>query len=459
MLYILQRNCSFMKNLYYPWIFPYRCLEKAYKACKRIQKIKKNYFLYKSLLLSSKRSWQSIPFYTNTELNNSVFIIYLSLFEYRISLYLINLFNFFRLTIFDQFINFFFEDTISQSKSYKKVFKTNLIFKDTIEEKEFIRKINRKLFWIEATLNDLHIWKRYYLFPFSLSSNLREDNNDYSISEKKPTGLVTIAYESIGFLPRSITRTFSRFKAELTNESSSLILQEFRLAKYQALASLQYIGCLIIIPLVISIFSQKCFSEPWINSWWNRYQSQIFMTSFQEEKALEKLQEIEELFWLDKIMANSSFETQSQNVNSEIHQQTIELVQNYNDDGIQILSHLLTDVIYFITLSVLFILGKERLIILNSWAQELFYSLSDTMKAFFILLLTDLCIGFHSPHGWEILISSCFEHFGFVHNKRVISCFVSTFPVILDTIFKYLIFRHLNRISPSIVATYHTMNE
>lgn len=447
-----------MKNLPYWQIVPYKYLEKAYKASKRIEKIKKNYFLYKNMLFSSKRSWQSILFYTNTELNNSVFIIYLSLFKYKIGLSFINSFHFFKFIVLNKFESFFFEDKILEYKSYKnKALRIGVSFTDN-SEKALIRKINRKLAWIEATLNDLYVWRRYYLFTFSTSIDSK-DENEYALLGMKKPGLTTISYESIGLLPRSITRTLSRFKAELTNQSSSLVLQEFRLAKYQALASLQYIGCLIIIPLLISFFSQKCFSEPWIHNWWNNNQSQIFLTSFQEEKALEKLQEIEELFWLDKIIANSSFTIQSQNLTGEIHQQTIELVKNYNDDSVKTISHLSTDIIYFITLSSFLILGKERLVILNSWVQELFYSLGDTMKAFLILLLTDLCIGFHSPHGWELVISSCLEHFGFVHNKRVISCFVSTFPVILDTVFKYLIFRHLNRISPSIVATYHTMNE
>jgi uncharacterized membrane protein YraQ (UPF0718 family) len=446
------------KNLPYWRTLPYQCLEKAYKAGKRIRKIKKNYFLYKNMLFSSKRSWQSILLYTNTELNNSVFIIYLSLLEYKIGSLSINFFLFSRLIVSNMFQKFFYENKFLNDKSSgKKEFQTRVIFTDN-SEKVLIKKINRKLAWIEATLNDLYIWKRYYLFtsPISIDS---KGESEYSLLGIERSGLTIISYESIGLLPRSITRTLSRFKAELMDQSSSLVLQEFRLAKYQALASLQYVGCLIIIPLSISILSQKCVSEPLINHWWNNYHSQIFLTSFQEEKALEKLQEIEELFWLDKIMANSSFSLQSQNLTREIHQQTIELVQNYNDDSIETISHLLTDIIYFVTLGGSFILGKERLVISNSWVQELFYSLSDTMKAFFILLSTDLCIGFHSPHGWEIVISSCLEHFGFVHNKRVISCFVSTFPVILDTVFKYLIFRHLNRISPSIVATYHTMNE
>nr|YP_009667909.1 chloroplast envelope membrane protein [Radula japonica]QCW58684.1 chloroplast envelope membrane protein [Radula japonica] len=450
-----------MKYSYYWWIIPYNYLEKAYRAGKRIQKIKKNHLLYKrNILFSSKKSQQFIPFYTNTELNNSIFIIYLSLFEYKISSYLIKVFFVLRFLISDRFFGFFFKYKKSKSKSYKKTFKSYLIFTDLIG-KELIRKSNRKLAWIEATLNDLYIWKHYYLFP-SLSFFYKKNTEYCFLSETKDSGFAAIAYESIGFLPRSIKRTFSRFKTELINQSNSLaLLQEFRLVKYQALVSLQYIGCLIFIPLAISLLVQNYFLEPWINYWWNSYQSQIFLTSFQEEKALKKLQQIEELFWLDKIIARSTFETQSKNLLNDdiIHKQTVELVQNCNKDGIETISHLLTDIIYFITLGCLFILGKKRLSILNSWIQELFYSLSDTMKAFFILLLTDLCIGFHSPHGWEIVISSCFEHFGFVHNERVISCFVSTFPVILDTIFKYLIFRHLNRISPSIVATYHTMNE
>ena len=173
---------------------------------------------------------------------------------------------------------------------------------------------------------------------------------------------------------------------------------------------------------------------------------------------MKHLQEVEELLWLDIVMTNNSAQN-LQDFSTEIHNQTIRLVNEYNLNSIQILLHLVMDFVSLISITLILTWGKKRLAILNSWVQELFYSLSDTMKAFFILLLTDLCIGFHSPHGWEILIGLLLEHLGFAHNKHVISCFVSTFPVVLDTVFKYWIFRHLNRISPSIVVTYHTMNE
>ena len=486
---------------------PYRSLERAYKASKKIQYIKKDYISYKNRILSSRRSLQAIMLYINTNLNNCLFIIYWSLLEYRISLIFLkiiknliliisNFFNSFFYKIINYFLVFFefiqqfvlfpqfaFFDFFKKKLNisffspkqflekikhkfkktrinYKKEFHFNFFFiSNNLIKNDFkkIREMNKKLAWIEASLNDLDTWKHSYsFFSFLKKKNLK---NPLSYIHFEKMNFTTAAYESIGLVPRSITRTLSRFQAELTGQSTSLVLQDFQIARYQALASLQYMLFLLFFPWGLSIFFKFLFLEPWLKTWWNTYQFQIFINSFQEEIALKRLQQIEELVWLDKIMGNSLKELLSQDLNIEIHKKTIQLVKTYNENSLNTVLQLLTDIIYFIILSASFVLGKQRLTILNSWIQELFYSLSDTMKAFFILLLTDLCIGFHSPHGWEIVIGSFFEHLGFAHNKHIISCFVSTFPVILDTVFKYWIFRHLNRISPSIVATYHTMNE
>ena len=121
--------------------------------------------------------------------------------------------------------------------------------------------------------------------------------------------------------------------------------------------------------------------------------------------------------------------------------------------------HFSTNIICFFILSGYSILGNQELILINSLVREFIYNLSDTIKAFSILLLTDLCIGFHSTRGWELIMGFVSKDFGFAQNDQIISGLVSTFPVILDTIFKYWIFRYLNRISPSLVVIYHSMND
>nr|WP_298908966.1 hypothetical protein [uncultured Nostoc sp.] len=87
------------------------------------------------------------------------------------------------------------------------------------------------------------------------------------------------------------------------------------------------------------------------------------------------------------------------------------------------------------------------------------YGLSDSAKAFLIILFTDIFVGFHSPDGWEVLLEGLAEHLGLPASRNTIFFFIATFPVILNTIFKYWIFRYLSRLSPSALATLKEMDE
>jgi lipoprotein signal peptidase len=51
------------------------------------------------------------------------------------------------------------------------------------------------------------------------------------------------------------------------------------------------------------------------------------------------------------------------------------------------------------------------------------------------------------------------DRFGIAENEDFIFLFVATVPVLLDTLIKYWIFRYLNKVSPSTVATYHSLIE
>nr|YP_010505361.1 chloroplast envelope membrane protein [Chrysosplenium kiotense]UXE34077.1 chloroplast envelope membrane protein [Chrysosplenium kiotense] len=198
--------------------------------------------------------------------------------------------------------------------------------------------------------------------------------------------------------------------------------------------------------------------ESGVTNWWNTRQSKMFLNEIQEKNILEKFIELEELFLLNEMIKEYP-ETHLQKLSLGIHNETIQLIKMHNEDRIHTILHFSTNIICFLILSGYSILGNEELVILNSWVQEFLYNLSDTIKAFSILLLTDLCIGFHSPHGWELMLGSVYKDFGFAHNDQIISGLVSTFPVILDTILKYWIFRYLNRVSPSLVVIYHSMND
>lgn len=229
------------------------------------------------------------------------------------------------------------------------------------------------------------------------------------------------------------------------------------MSKKKAFTPLLYLASIVFLPWWISLSFNKCL-ESWVINWWNTSQSETLLNYIQEKHVLERFIEFEELFLLEEMKKEYS-ETYIKKPSIEIHKEMIQLVSTYNEYNLHILLHFSTNLICFSILSGYFILGNEELMILNSWAQEFLYNLSDTTKAFSIILVTDLGIGFHSTHSWELLISSVYNDFGLAHKDQIISGLVSTFPVILDAIVKYWIFDYLNRVSPSLVVIYHSMNE
>ena len=293
---------SFKSSLVCQWLLntPDRALERAYNASKRIRNVQTDYVCYKQQF-PLKSSWYNISLYMDTVLEEVSSQIYWALLEFQVSQFVLY-------KIRSMLVNKNWNPLIQQN--------VDIILSDIIIYPIFVRytdfpqislqHITRKLAWIEAALTDLNVFK-YKSCQFSASiiyyKNVLPTVFFSTVTNIIPKG---VAYESVGLVPRSITRTLLRFQTELAGRSSSLVLPEFRLAKYQATASVQYMICLIFLPWLFSIFCKMFILQPLIESWWNTAQFQIFFNTSQEQKALRRLQEIEELLWLDIVIASAS---------------------------------------------------------------------------------------------------------------------------------------------------------
>jgi hypothetical protein len=112
-----------------------------------------------------------------------------------------------------------------------------------------------------------------------------------------------------------------------------------------------------------------------------------------------------------------------------------------------------------VTFLALIYFGRQQMITLKSLIDRVFVGLNDATKVYLIILFTDMFVGYHSSHGWEVLLEGIAEHFGLPSDRNAIFLFIATVPVMMDATFKYLIFNYLTRKSPSAVAVYRTMNE
>jgi hypothetical protein len=147
------------------------------------------------------------------------------------------------------------------------------------------------------------------------------------------------------------------------------------------------------------------------------------------------------------------------NIQQRYQEKTIELAQRYNDQSIEAITNFFGDVVSLASLFYLLYALEIQMNITKSFLLEVFFGLDDSKKSLFILLVTDLLVGYHSSNLWELFFSLIFHHYGLPESQTGIFLLVATLPVLLDVLFKYLIFRHLNRSSPATVATYHAMIE
>lgn len=287
----------------------------------------------------------------------------------------------------------------------------------------------------------------------SRSQLLRSILSASSVKTHKP-----LAFEKTGIIPRSIPRTFDRLRRELLPSSEDLVVQEFRISRYQTLTSLKFLASLIWLPCIVSWLMRIWVLEPAITVFWNQYQTQIFLHRSQEERALSDMRAFQEKVYFEVLVGEAPDPTPDV-LQARIQAKARDLAEVSNQNSIDSLTNLGSDILAAVTLVCMLSLEKTKIAVLKSFLDELIYSLNDATKAFFLILVTDVFVGFHSTHGWEVVLELLFAHFGFPESKKFIFMFVATFPVLLDTVFKYWIFRYLNHISPSTVAVYHNMNE
>nr|AYC63956.1 Envelope membrane protein [Flabellia petiolata] len=275
-------------------------------------------------------------------------------------------------------------------------------------------------------------------------------------------------FEQIGLIPRSIVRTFQRFIKQVGLQTDLFAIYEFRVSRYIAIASLQCFFFLIVCPWVFQFFVKFFIFNIFIES----PPKEIFLNFNQQERAFSQIQTFSQQLYFDTLLESFKIikekpefltlaEFHEPNIQQTYQTYFLKCANFYNKQSISIITNWILDFTTLLFFSFLLVFSTPQILILKTFFIESLLSLSETTKCFFLIFFLDLLVGFHSSKSWEIFLQFVIEHFGFQinHNQNFIAFFISTFPVLLDTIFKYWIFRYLNKISPSTVATYQAMIE
>lgn len=446
------------------WFFntPERALDEAYKAALMIQAIEDEHFDGKKISADSGEYSDSVISYFEADLKKYLKTIKIRLVEFRSS----------RSVFLNSEQKKLDANLANPSSPYFPL--DNEQQSIIIEKLDFIDKIIKKYTEPEPLAKSL--------IPLSQTQNkqiIQSNSNQALIGETKteprslqqgfitkeskdrkeePIPDIETVSDKTGVLPRSILRTFSRLQQELDPKAEEEVVRNFRNSKLKTIISLKFILTLIIVPILTHQIAKTFIVGPIVDHFRVEHQERIFLHYELEEEAFSKLRRFEEELKFRNLIGLAP-EMSQQEMEEQVKEKARELAEEFREEGNNAIKNIFADLLSILGFAFVIVTSKQEIVILKSFIDDLIYGLSDSAKAFIIILFTDIFVGFHSPHGWEVILSGISRHLGLPENHEFIFLFIATFPVILDSVFKYWIFRYLNRVSPSAVATYRNMNE
>jgi len=264
--------------------------------------------------------------------------------------------------------------------------------------------------------------------------------------------------ESTGLLPRSILGTFTKIQRDLDPRSEQEYVSNYRNSKLKTSISVKFILTLIIVPVLTQQLSKAFVIRPLMDKFIPTEHKVLFINQDLQKEALEKLDRFQRGLEFQVFIGNAP-ELSLAEKEEKLKEKAKEIAEEYEVLSNNAIENIIADLLSIVTFVIVLLNNKKNIAIIKSFIDDIAYGLSDSAKAFIIIIFTDIFVGFHSPHGWEVVLERTFAHLGLAENRDFTFLFIATFPVVLDSIIKYWIFRYLNRISPSAVATYKNMNE
>ncbi|XP_056174806.1 chloroplast envelope membrane protein isoform X3 [Syzygium oleosum] len=136
---------------------------------------------------------------------------------------------------------------------------------------------------------------------------------------------------------------------------------------------------------------------------------------------------------------------------------SLELRDEWRLENRRAFANIWSDMVFGISLFLILYFNQSKVSLLKFTGYKIINNISDTGKAFLIILITDICLGYHSESGWQTLLEVIVEHYGVEVDQSAITFFVCLIPVIIDACVKLWLFKFLPRLSPKVSNIFQEM--
>jgi CemA family len=435
---------------------PERALDQAYRAALKIKAIEDEHFNGEKISTKSRNYGNNTISYFKSDLNKYLNIIRVRLGEFKTS---------------RSFVALYSPENVNELNGRGRINLERSEEFDIESQAILIEKLNFIDEIIAKYSRSNSVDRSVSLIPLSqnqvvpsnperqVSTNTdRERSQGWQREAISQNNSLESMSDKTGAVPRSIIRTVNRIQKELDPKAEEEVVKKFRNSRDKTIISIKFILTLIIVPILTQQIAKTFVVGPIVEKYRSHIEPVEFLNINLEEEFVEELERYEQKLHFQSLLLVAP-EISHEEMEAKVREKAQELNHEYQERGTNSVKNVFSDLTSLIAFGVILVTKRAELTVLKSFMDDIVYGLSDSAKAFIIILFTDMFVGFHSPHGWEVILEAVSRHLGIPENHDFIFLFIATFPVILDSVIKYWIFRYLNRISPSAVATYKNMNE
>ncbi|KAL0308349.1 UNVERIFIED_CONTAM: Chloroplast envelope membrane protein [Sesamum radiatum] len=237
------------------------------------------------------------------------------------------------------------------------------------------------------------------------------------------------------------------------------ILYEDRVFRYASFNSAKFLAVLIIVPWAVDFLVHDYVLMPFLDRYVKTVPLAAKMLDIRKNQKLQivKALNLEKARYRLEVEIGKSPPLSDDELYLELRHRALEMRDEWRLENRKAFANIWSDVVFGISLFLLLYFYQGQVALLKFTGYKIVNNITDTGKAFLIILITDIFLGYHSESGWQTLLEIIVEHYGLEVDQSAITIFICLIPVVMDACVKLWLFKFLPRLSPKVSNIFQEM--
>lgn len=237
------------------------------------------------------------------------------------------------------------------------------------------------------------------------------------------------------------------------------MLYEDRVFRYASQNSAKFLAILIMIPWALDFMVHDYVLMPFLDRYVKTVPLAAQLLDVRKHQKLEMVKElkVERARYRFEEEIGKSPPLSDEEAWLELRHKALELRDEWRLENRKAFANIWSDMVFGISLFLILYFNQSKVALLKFTGYKIINNISDTGKAFLIILITDIFLGYHSESGWQTLLEVIVEHYGLEVDQSAITIFICLIPVIIDACVKLWLFKFLPRLSPKVSNIFQEM--